>query len=1133
MNLPAMNLVSRFYHVAAANPNAVAVIDQACGNQTITYAQLNAQSNRIAGKLLAQGIAPETCIGVRAGRTPAMLAAILGILKAGACYVPMAPNLPTARQQHIIQSTSMAWLLSENEDNSPGVMNIAAAIEAGNTISQTPAPDPGMSNAPLVASISPGSLAYIMFTSGTTGPPKGAMIEHGNVLNLVDGIHSALAAGSLPVPREKVLLLGSIGFDATSFEIWSTLLGGGTLVTISDEDRINPEKLKTHIENNGITTLLMTTGFCQQVLNDTPTIFSSLNTLLIGGDQLCQPTVATLREYAPQTRIFNVYGPTENTVFTSVTEISPDAPLNTIPIGFALPGVEVTIENPQGQILPAGETGELVLRGKQVFRGYINETKNHQAQDNKINENDTRSPHSNNRKYRSGDLGYVNPNGALVFVSRKDNQVKINGYRIEPGEVEHALLKLDNVAQAVVKPQLDEHQNKMLVAWVVAKSQRHFPQTENANSNNTITSQNIADSLQQLLPDYMLPSEIIILERFALDNNGKIDRNALAIPESISPEQINAGQISPPTNRKAQSFGASSPPQTLADIETLVQNVFSKALKQTVSLSDDFFDLGGNSITALKIFGKLKGLTIKLSDIMHYRTAGKLAAHAYANLSRPEETDNQQPGSSPTPTPAHTKDLAIYSAEVIRQIRADYQQNNQRIRQWQPEQRIGFSPIQNLQASFTVPMSLGVCDIKPATFTGDTANFEQKIKQLQQAIAHTINKHELLRSTPLPQASSQGEFVQRYFQCYQPQPVNSKHMLQASVVDLSPYNLSDEDFFETGKRIVSDLQCNAAGAAPDLMCHFVIIRRTEAQYYIVSIVHHSLFDRCSDELLQRDFRRFALERTTSETAPETMPENNNAPRRASFSHYVNTLNSGPQHVSQTEIIQDAKLNHYHQYKTQALESKLLQPSQTAQNFDIAVPLPASVVSELPVGAAAAIYTNAICNTCHWQGIPMLFIYEARRYLNQDYYDVLGELIDYVPIALHHNISPVEAQSRILNQLRFANQNNVNFLKLMLETPTHQSDQIHPLIYPGNNLQHIDFTMFNFLGNAEPGISYRDHYSETIHTAPHPLPIQSFLNCIVTCYHDGLLYKIRGSYQTSVPQLREAFARAAEEWAGTG
>jgi len=586
-----------------------------------------------------------------------------------------------------------------------------------------------------------------------------------------------------------------------------------------------------------------------------------------------------------------------------------------------------------------------------------------------------------------------------------------------------------------------------------------------------------------------------------------------------------------------------------------VQKVFSKALKHQVSLSDDFFDLGGNSITALKIFGKLKGLNIKLSDIMHYRTAGKLAAHAYANLAASETSAK----SEKTETPEHSQDLTApipdlttFAADAIKQIRADYQLNNQRIRQWQPGQHIAFSPIQNLQASFTVPMSLGVCDIKLTAISG-SQNPDQKITKLQHAIAHTINKHELLRSTPLPQTSRDGEVQpvdfklgnvkSRYFQSYQPQSVNSGQMIRASVVDLSAYRLNEDDFLETGKHIVSDLQCNATGAAPDLMCHFVIIRRSDIQYYIVSIVHHSLFDRCSDELLQRDFRRFCFANRELEDRglEETESENYSAPTSASFARYVNTLNSGPQHASQADIIQGAALNDYHQYKTQALESEHLQPSQTAQNFDIAVPLPVSVVSELPVGAAAAIYSNAICHTYQWQGIPMLFIYEARRYLNQDYYDVLGELIDYVPIALPRDISLPDAQSRVLSQLQFANQYNVNFLKLMLENPAHASsaitsptletDQIHPLIYPGDNLQHIDFTMFNFLGNAEPGISYHDHHNDTVQTAPHPLPIQSFLNCIVTCYHDGLLYKIRGSYQTDVGQLREAFVNAAEKWAG--
>jgi len=575
MNLLAMHLISRFHHIVAAKPHAIAVADQTNqeqakndqtkhgqeqGNPRITYAELNAESNRIAQQLLAQHIAPEACIGVQAGRTPAMLIAILGILKAGGCYVPVAPHLPAARQQQIIDATQMNWLIKEDEDpalvdnklvdnaltDSKLVDNslLLFNTETGETVDCA-----NNANTNKVPDISADSLAYIMFTSGSTGIPKGVMIEHGNVLNLVDGLQT-LFKSKADLATEKVLLLGSIGFDATSFEIWFTLLGGGTLVTISDADRINPAQLKAHIKAHGITTLFMPTGFCQQLLNDTPTVFSALNTLLIGGDKLHPGTITTLREHAPQTRLFNVYGPTENTVFTTAFEILPNLDLsseNSIPIGSPLPGCEVSIENTQGQSVPAGETGELILRGKQVCRGYINTNNAQSAQT------------LDKREYRSGDLGYINQNGALVFVARKDHQVKINGYRIEPGEVEHALLQLENVKQAVVKAlALAEtpienpaktpienpaktpvenpaetptaQQQKMLVAWVVLG----MNSTQSRQAMASDITQSLQQALQQQLPDYMLPSEIVIVERFALDNNGKIDRNALVLPSPQS-----------------------------------------------------------------------------------------------------------------------------------------------------------------------------------------------------------------------------------------------------------------------------------------------------------------------------------------------------------------------------------------------------------------------------------------------------------------------------------------------------------------------------------------------------------------------------------------------------------------------
>lgn len=1170
----------------AAHPDAIALT---FNKASVSYAELDAQSDNIAHKLIELGVRFEECVGVMAGRTPAMIAAILGVLKAGACYVPLEPSLPIARKLLIAKETGMQVVLAENKELASELSTNSLQIHGLSDLL-----DSRSKSTTYLPEVSAETLAYIMFTSGTTGRPKGVMIEHRHVMNLVS---TADYAQSESIPR--LLLLGTIGFDATTFEIWWTLLSGGTLVMVSDEVRINPVALKKTIEELAISTLLLTTGFCNQLIADTPDIFRSLECLIIGGDVLSSATVKAIRKTSTKLKLVNAYGPTENTVFTTAwvchsnkstpKDAGNDINIESVPIGKPLIPCSVTVVDDNLQPLPDGEVGELLIGGDQVARGYLTQEKvdHDKRRQDDLTQELTQEPFLTlpglGRVYRSGDFGYLRSDGALMFVSRKDQQLKINGYRIEPGEIESALRSLTTITQAIVCPSLDNNR-KVIVAYVVV-SDSNTPNKQNdaefPKPNKSSLEESIKKELAKTLPEFMLPAKIVIVDNFTLDANGKVDRKALpdAFPKSTTVSSAASNASTNTSNTPGKNPSKNSVASfNLKQTEAFIQAVYAKSLRVEVGLDDDFFKLGGNSINSLRIFSGLHGLPIKLSDIMHYRTVRNLANHAYSVRTSELDTEGQKAidaqsfqtktqylrclvgnaashkelivAPSDTESNADTDEInqepaAHYStpmhftskvtelikpAEFRRRlnlkgpdeldlellkttIRNDYQENNHRIRQWTKAKRIPFSPIQALQAKFSVSMSLGVFEIVPL----------QGIKTLQHAVTQTITKHQLLRSLP-----EKAEAERRHFQSYNP---NAKQPLQASVIDLCNYYFNDEQFFQVAHELVTDLQCTES----DLMYHFVIIRRNLRDHFIVSIMHHSLFDRVSDELLQRDFRRFCQGEIGAQ--PDEQPND----KKPTFSDYISVLYSGPQNISDAELIRECRLDDYHAYKTHALATESLIPSQTAHNFEIAVPLPPHIVNDFPIGAAAAIYTHAICTTYQWSGIPLLFIYEARRYLDNDYYDVLGELIDYVPIALHAEISLPETQSRILNQLKLATDHNVNFLKLMLEDSenTDNSDnKAHKdnandiptsttLLDHGHELEHIDFTMFNFLSNAESGISYKDHYSDKIESGPHPLPIQSFLNCIVVCYEDGLIYKIRGSYQTDIQALRTAFQTAAE------
>lgn len=570
---------------AKETPDALAI---ETSERQVTYRELEAMSARIA-RVLAPVLEGPTepgtdrYVGVMADRSVEAVAAFLGVLRAGAGYVPLDPNLPDERLRYIVDDTDAravlapAQLVSRCPFPADDVITIeeAMASEAG---------DDDRDARPMVQGSDITNAAYVMYTSGSTGRPKGVVVEHRGVLRYVRG-----AEGLLPGPGDKVLLVNQLGFDASTYEIWAALTNGSTLV-IHGAGRVDPSEAGVTIERHGVTVAFFATGLFHQMVEAALSNLSSLRLVLVGGDVLSPVLSRRFVETFPSSRLINAYGPTETTVTASVHEVRPGDGPGGVPIGKPLHNTTLYVLDERGNRVAEGEPGELYIGGDGVARGYLN-------QPERTSEAFVTDPFGSvagGRLYRSGDLVRLAPNGELEFLGRLDDQVKIRGYRIEPAEVETVLRTHPALDEVVVVAREDVPGHKRLVAYVT--------------SSGGTTSAQVRRFALRRLPEYMVPSAFVLLDRIPLSATGKIDRAALPAPVRSSM----AGKAA-----------------ALSPSEEVVAAAWEDVLRVSdASPDDDFFEAGGDSLLALALLARLgdaTGRSLPIEAVFEERTLGALA----------------------------------------------------------------------------------------------------------------------------------------------------------------------------------------------------------------------------------------------------------------------------------------------------------------------------------------------------------------------------------------------------------------------------------------------------------------------------------------------------------------------------
>jgi amino acid adenylation domain-containing protein len=552
------SLPSLFEDMVDARPDAVALVD---GDETLTYDELDQRANRLAHHLRALGVAAERPVGVVMDRSSDLIVGILGILKAGGAYVPLDPQAPPDRLAFVLRNTRIDIVLAQ-----PRMRDRLAALDARTIwLDGSRGPLGDQPAARLGTATAAEALAYVMYTSGSTGEPKGVAVTHRNVIRLVKGADYARFG-----PDEIVLQLAAPSFDASTFEIWGALLNGGRLV-IAPPGPLSMDDLGLLLARHRVTTLWLTAGLFEQVVDHRPDSLRPLRQLLAGGDVLSPAHVRRLLSTLPELRVVNGYGPTEGTTFTCCHPIRElPAPGRSVPIGRPIANTRVYLLDRQRRPVPIGVPGELWIAGDGLARGYLQrpELTAERFVVQRL------SPTLEERLYRTGDLVRWLPDGTLDFLGRLDDQLKIHGFRVEPGEIEATLARHPRVRAAVVlAPRVPGHDPR-LIAYVV--------------TDGPVDTQELRDFLMRTLPEYMIPGAVVMLDHLPLTANGKINRQAL-------PEPMRAASIHEMVEPRDE-------------LEHELREIWRDVLAvNPVGVRDSFFDLGGHSLLAVRMFAKLTG----------------------------------------------------------------------------------------------------------------------------------------------------------------------------------------------------------------------------------------------------------------------------------------------------------------------------------------------------------------------------------------------------------------------------------------------------------------------------------------------------------------------------------------------
>ena len=558
-------------------PHALAV---AAGERAWTYAELNRRADRLANRLQSLGVAAESIVAICLNRSPESVMSMLAVLKSGGAFLPLDPNQPGDRLNSMLDDANPAVIITKTEfsarltQQTRAVINLERDSDDGNYAGEF-----------VSVAASADQLAYVIYTSGSTGKPKGVEVTHANLLNLIAWHHSEFGVDA----DDRASHLASVGFDATVWEVWPYLTAGASVYLPNEEVRLSPKLMRDWLVENQITISFLPTPLAEQIMRLDWPDHTALRFLLTGADMLHRYP----GDHLPFTLVNN-YGPTECTVVATSGRVLPANAPDFPPIGRPIVNTTVYILDENLDQVPRGETGELYVGGAGVARGYLNQP----ALTAERFIADPFSEANGARLYRTGDLARVREDDQIIFVGRRDDQIKIRGYRVEPAEIEIAIDRHPAVASSVVVIR-GLNCEQRLTAYITMRNGR------------TPSASELRDSLRSSLPDYMLPTLFVKLDTLPVTANGKVDRAALPEPNGEN-------------TLRDEQFAAPSTP-----LEHRLTQILCELFNQTqVGVNDNFFLLGGHSLLGAQLIVKIRsafGVDLPLRTLFDAPTIADLS----------------------------------------------------------------------------------------------------------------------------------------------------------------------------------------------------------------------------------------------------------------------------------------------------------------------------------------------------------------------------------------------------------------------------------------------------------------------------------------------------------------------------
>jgi amino acid adenylation domain-containing protein len=576
-----LGLHQLFEQSARRSPHRIAIT---CGDESLSYAELDARAGRLAGQLAALGAGPGTLVGVFVERSLDMLVAILGVLKAGAAYVPLDPSFPRERLSFMAKDAGLIALITQRTLQAKLPTHEARVL----LLDELPAQELGPISGVGAAGEQP---AYVIYTSGSTGNPKGVVVPHRAVVNFLSG------AASVPgiAETDALLAVTTLSFDIHVLELLLPLTAGAKVIVATREDATDGDRLLALIRASGAT-MLQATPATWRMLLAAGLRSGELDKVLVGGEALPKDLATSLAALSPSA--WNMYGPTETTVWSTCAALR--LPVERVTIGGPLQNTRVYVLDPATQLCPIGVPGELFIGGDSVASGYLNRS---ELTCERFLD-DAFAPGA--RVYRTGDLVRLSPDGSLEYIRRNDHQVKLRGHRIELGEIESALLRHGVIREAVALVREDRPGDARLLAYLVTEPARD------------VTDSELRAHLRGFLPDYMLPQHFSRLPALPRTPNGKVDRNALPAPFAVE--------------RDEDAYAA---PTT--EHELLLAEIWRRVLgTNRVSAHDNFFAIGGHSLLSLRAVVEIEHATgVRLSPtVLLLNSLSQVAAQLASNATR-------------------------------------------------------------------------------------------------------------------------------------------------------------------------------------------------------------------------------------------------------------------------------------------------------------------------------------------------------------------------------------------------------------------------------------------------------------------------------------------------------------------